>query len=75
MAGFFFERRGVKFKRFIAFILLTAFIWVLMAVGAVYECKYLLKHELGNAAVIFAVLTVVFNLPLIINYNCRKKGL
>lgn len=75
MAGFFFERRGVKFKRFIAFILLTAFIWVLMAVGAVYECKYLLKHELGNAAVIFAILTVVFNLPLIINYNCRKKGL
>lgn len=75
MAGFFFERRGVKFKRFIAFILLTAFIWALMAVGAVYECKYLLKHELGNAAVIFAVLTVVFNLPLIINYNCRKKGL
>ena len=75
MAGFFFERRGVKFKRFIAFILLTAFIWVLMAVGAVYECKYLLKHELGNAAVIFAILTVVFNLPLIIYYNCRKKGL
>jgi len=75
MAGFFFERRGVKFKRFIAFVLLTAFIWVLMAVGAVYGCKYLLKHELGNAAVIFAVLTVVFNLPLIINYNCRKKGL
>ena len=74
-AGFFFERRGVKFKRFVAFILLTAFIWVLMAVGAVYECEYLLKHELGNAAVIFAVLTVLFNLPLIINYNCRKKGL
>ena len=74
-AGLFFERRGANFKRFAAFIILSAFIWVLVAVGAVYGCKFLLNHEPAAAAVIFAVLTLLFNLPLIINYNCRKKGL
>lgn len=74
-AGLFFERRGANFKRFAAFIILTAFIWVLVAVGTVYGCEFLLKHESGTAAVIYAVLTLLFNLPLIIYYNCRKKGL
>ena len=75
MAGFFCERRGVKFKRFSAFVILTVLIWVFMAAMAEYVNKFTWLCESTNAAVIFAILTVVFNLPLIINYNCRKKGL
>ena len=75
MVGFFFERQSRKFNRFTAFLIVLAACWILFSAVAVNFRSVVLRWEGSHAAVFFAVLTLVFNLPLIINYNFRKKGL
>ena len=75
MAGFFCERRNWKFKRFIAFVLsglAVMLLYVLLDVAGYWH----FKPSTSNVFIaIFVGLAIVFNLPLIINYNYRKKRL
>lgn len=71
MAGFFFERNGKKFFRFAAFLLLLFFGGIAVSVADANGFDIFT----GKFAVVSAILTIGCNIPLIINYNCRKKGL
>lgn len=71
MAGFFFERNGKKFFRFAAFLLLLFFGGIAVSVADANGFDIFT----GKFAVVSAILTIGCNIPLIINYNCRKKSL
>ena len=75
MAGFFFENKGRKFVRFVAFLLLIFFGGVVLGIAGangIEISKWISRREI---VIVMAILTLGCNIPLIINYNSRKKSL
>jgi hypothetical protein len=75
MAGFFFENNGRKFVRFVAFLLLIFFGGVVLGIAGangIEISKWISRREI---VIVMAILTLGCNIPLIINYNSRKKSL
>ena len=75
MAGFFFECQGKKFIRFAAFLGILFLAWLAVLFAKVNGVEISFSELDGKFMLIPAILIVGLNIPLIINYNSRKKGL
>ena len=75
MAGFLFESKGKKFIRLAAFVLLIFVGGIVAGIAEQHGLVVYFKDFGGKFAVIPAIFIIGCNIPLIINYNSRKKNL
>ena len=75
MVGFFMENKGRKFARFSAFLLLIFAGFVISGVAEANGIDIVNWIFGRKSAIVMAIFTIGCNIPLIINYNCRKKDL
>ena len=75
MVGFFMENKGRKFARFAAFLLLIFAGFVISGVAEANGIDIVNWIFGRKSAIVMAIFTIGCNIPLIINYNCRKKDL
>ena len=75
MVGFLLENKAKKFVRFAAFLLLIFFGGVILGVAETNGIDVDNLFFGRETAVVMTIFTIGCNIPLIINYNSRKKSL